>query len=130
ASNMLLDLALPFRKGGARAVRNQKLAAVIRPWLFLGPALLILTVYLVYPAIDSFRLSFFDRASENFVGFRNYVWAVNDAEFRQSIFNNVMWLIVVPALSTFFGLFIAFLTDRIWWGNIAKTLIFLPMAIS
>jgi alpha-glucoside transport system permease protein len=58
------------------------------------------------------------------------VWAVNDDEFRQSIFNNVLWLLVVPALSTFFGLVIAFLTDRIWWGNIAKTLIFMPMAIS
>jgi alpha-glucoside transport system permease protein len=42
----------------------------------------------------------------------------------------VLWLVVVPALSTFFGLVIAFLTDRIWWGNIAKTLIFMPMAIS
>jgi alpha-glucoside transport system permease protein len=129
-SNMLLDLALPFRGGGMRAVRNQKLAAVIRPWLFLGPAILILGIYLVYPAIDSLRLSFFDRAGENFIGVRNYVWAVNDDEFRQSIFNNVLWLLVVPALSTFFGLVIAFLTDRIWWGNIAKTLIFMPMAIS
>jgi hypothetical protein len=34
---MILDLALPFRKGGARAVRNQKLAATIRPWLFARP---------------------------------------------------------------------------------------------
>jgi alpha-glucoside transport system permease protein len=54
----------------------------------------------------------------------------NDGEFRQSIFNNFLWLLVVPALSTFFGLVIAALTDRIWWGNIAKTLIFMPMAIS
>jgi alpha-glucoside transport system permease protein len=128
-SNRVLDLALPFRKG-PQAVRNQKLAALIRPWLFLGPAILILGVYLVYPAISSLWLSFHDRASENFVGIQNYVWAVNDDEFRQSIFNNVLWLFVVPAMSTFFGLVIAFLTDRIWWGNIAKTLIFMPMAIS
>ena len=122
----------PCRSAGAapQAVRNQKLAALIRPWLFLLPAILILGVYLVYPAIDSLRLSFFDRSGENFVGFQNYVWAVNDDEFRQSIFNNLLWLVVVPALSTFFGLVIAFLTDRIWWGNIAKTLIFMPMAIS
>jgi len=130
ASNLVLDLALPSRRAGAQAVRNQKLAATIRPWLFLGPAIVILAVYLVYPAIDSLRLSFFDRSGETFVGIRNYVWAVNDNEFRQSIFNNLMWLVVVPALSTFFGLVIAFLTDRIWWGNIAKTLIFMPMAIS
>ena len=129
AANMLLDLALPFRKG-AQAVRNQKVASLIRPWLFLLPAILILGIYLVYPAIESLWLSFHDRAGENFVGVNNYVWAVNDDEFRQSIFNNVLWLLVVPALSTFFGLVIAFLTDRIWWGNIAKTLIFMPMAIS
>jgi alpha-glucoside transport system permease protein len=129
ASNKILDLALPFRKG-PQAVRNQKLASVIRPWLFLGPALLILGIYLLYPLIATLRLSFFDKGGENFVGISNYVWAAGDGEFWQSIRNNLFWLVVVPAMSTFFGLVIAFLTDRIWWGNIAKTLIFMPMAIS
>jgi alpha-glucoside transport system permease protein len=36
----------------------------------------------------------------------------------------------VPAISTVLGLVIAFLTDRIWWGNVAKSIIFMPMAIS
>jgi alpha-glucoside transport system permease protein len=130
AANLILDLALPFRGGGPRAVRNQKRAATIRPWLFLGPALVLLAVYLIYPVVDSVRLSLFDRSGQRFVGFSNYLWAVNDPEFRESIRNNLLWLIVVPALSTFFGLIIAFLTDRIWWGNIAKSLIFMPMAIS
>ena len=44
--------------------------------------------------------------------------------------NNMLWLIVVPAASTTFGLLAAQLTDRISWGNIAKSLIFMPMAIS
>ncbi len=130
AANALLDIILPFRDASPRAVRNQKLASVIRPWLFLGPALLVLGLYLVYPVIDSLRLSFYDRTGEEFVGLSNYGWAVNDPEFRQSIFNNLLWLIFVPAVSTGFGLVIAFLTDRIWWGNIAKSLIFMPMAIS
>jgi alpha-glucoside transport system permease protein len=42
----------------------------------------------------------------------------------------MLWLIVVPAMSTLFGLLAAQLTDRISWGNIAKSLIFMPMAIS
>jgi alpha-glucoside transport system permease protein len=130
AANTLLDLILPFRDATPRAVRNQKIASVIRPWLFLGPALLVLAVYLVYPVIDSVRLSFYDRTGEVFVGLSNYGWAANDPEFRQSIFNNILWLIFVPAMATGFGLVIAFLTDRIWWGNIAKSLIFMPMAIS
>jgi alpha-glucoside transport system permease protein len=41
-----------------------------------------------------------------------------------------LWLAVVPAACTFLGLVIAVLTDKIWWGTIAKSLIFLPLAIS
>ncbi len=130
ASNKLLDLIFSSRGKGAQAARNQKIASAIRPWLFLGPALLALTVYLIYPVIDSIRLSLFDRSGEQFVGLDNYVWAINDRLFRESVFNNILWLLVVPAVSTFLGLLIAFLTDRIWWGNIAKTLVFMPMAIS
>ena len=130
AANFLLDRIFPFRDSGPRAVRNQKIASVIRPWLFLFPALLVLGVYLVYPVIESVRLSFHDSDGREFVGLSNYVWAIGDDEFRQSIFNNLLWLIVVPAATTAFGLVIAYLTDRIWWGNIAKSLIFMPMAIS
>jgi alpha-glucoside transport system permease protein len=42
----------------------------------------------------------------------------------------MLWLLIVPAASTAFGLLAAQLTDRIKWGNIAKSLIFMPMAIS
>ncbi|HLP70764.1 MAG TPA: sugar ABC transporter permease [Rhizobium sp.] len=130
-SNLLLDLIFPANiPDTARASRNLRRAGMVRPWLFLGPALVSLTVYLVYPVFSSVVYSLHDRAGENFVGLANYRWMLNDAEFRQSIFNNVLWLLVVPAASTLFGLIIAALTDRIWWGNIAKSLIFMPMAIS
>ena len=71
-----------------------------------------------------------DKAGDTFVGIDNYRWAFNDTQFRQSIFNNFLWLLVVPAACTFLGLVIAVLTDRIWWGSVAKSLIFLPLAIS
>lgn len=64
------------------------------------------------------------------MGLANYEWLVNDTKFRESIRNNFLWLLVVPAASTFFGLVAAALTDRIRWGNLAKALIFMPMAIS
>jgi alpha-glucoside transport system permease protein len=130
-SNKLLDII--YRIDGKTpevASRNLRRIALIRPWLFMGPALLALGVYLIYPVFESVRLSLFDRASEEFVGLENYAWLFKDAEFQQSFKNNMLWLIVVPALSTFFGLIIAALTDRVWWGNIAKSLIFMPMAIS
>jgi alpha-glucoside transport system permease protein len=130
-SNIILDLIFPSRSDdNAKAARNMRRAAMIRPWLFLGPALIALTLYLVYPVFDSIRLSFMDKGGQNFVGLFNYEWMVGDTQFRESILNNFLWLLVVPAVATFLGLVVAVLTDRIWWGNIAKSLIFMPMAIS
>ena len=130
-ANRLLDLIFPSHgvKGRA-AINNLRRQGLIRPWLFLGPALVILTIYLIYPVVETARLSFLDRGGQNFVGTSNYEWAFGDREFRQAIFNNLLWLAVVPAACTFFGLVIAVLTDRIWWGNIAKMFVFMPLAIS
>lgn len=130
-ANKLLDLALPARGvSGANAVDNLRRQGYIRPWLFIGPALIILTVYLIYPVVQTLILSFHDKSGQEFVGFQNYAWAFGDREFRASILNNLLWLAVVPAACTFLGLVIAVLTDKIWWGTIAKSLIFLPLAIS
>ncbi len=126
-----MQFIFPVRDGDViHASRNLNRRAAIRPWLFVGPALLLLAVYLVYPVVATFILSFYDRTGANYVGFANYVWAFYDAGFRQSIFNNILWLAVVPAACTFLGLVIAVMTDRIWWGNIAKSIVFMPMAIS
>lgn len=127
-SNLLLDWVFPPR--GERAAANIRKTTAIRPWLFMGPALLILSIYLVYPVINSIYLSLRDASGDNFVGLANYKWLAADGKFRESFRNNMMWLFIVPAASTFFGLIIAQLTDRIKWGNIAKSLIFMPMAIS
>jgi alpha-glucoside transport system permease protein len=130
-ANKIVDIIFPSRgvSGGA-AIDNLRRQGVIRPWLFIGPALILLTVYLIYPVISTLILSFHDKAGQNFVGFNNYAWAFSDREFQNSIINNLWWLIVVPAACTFLGLIIAVLTDKIWWGTIAKSLIFLPLAIS
>jgi alpha-glucoside transport system permease protein len=64
------------------------------------------------------------------VGLDNYIWALTDAGFWQAALNNLGWLIIVPLFSTALGLIIATLADRLWWGNIAKSLVFMPMAIS
>jgi alpha-glucoside transport system permease protein len=131
-SNWFLDRALAVAPGSSNKViagRDRRRSA-IRPWLFVGPALLFLTLYLVYPVFETLRLSFYDKLAQNFVGFDNYVWALTDKTFWQTAVNNIGWLIIVPVLSTAFGLIIAVLADRLWWGNIAKSLIFMPMAIS
>jgi alpha-glucoside transport system permease protein len=129
-ANWLLDRSFPASAKGKTALRNLRIQASVRPWLFLGPALLLLTLYLVYPVIATLWLSVRDRTGDSFVGAANYAWAFNDGLFRQSIRNNLLWLLVVPAACTFMGLIIAVLTDRLWWGNIARSLIFMPLAIS
>ncbi|MCL4251540.1 MAG: sugar ABC transporter permease [Anaerolineae bacterium] len=108
----------------------RKFFSRLEPWLFLAPALFFLVLYLVYPAIHTFILSFFDPHSQQFVGLHNYVWAVQDTEFLQSIRNNLLWLIAAPLASIVLGFIIAALADSVGWGTLAKSLIFMPMAIS
>jgi alpha-glucoside transport system permease protein len=130
-TNFVLDrVAADGRRPDGSYLSREPLRNAIRPWLFVLPALLILGVYLVYPVIETTRLSLFDRTGTRFVGFANYRWAVDNPEFLLAIRNNLMWLLVVPALSTAFGLLVATLADRVRWGNVAKSLIFMPMAIS
>lgn len=131
-TNWLLDRMLTTRSGedGDVTTRRDTLRSQIRPWLFLFPALLFLSVYLIYPVVETVRLSLFDNTGRNFVGFANYLWLMGDRNFHQAVINNLLWLIIVPSLATAFGLVIAVLADRLWWGNIAKSLVFMPMAIS
>lgn len=129
-SNQFLDKVL-FPPRGQNAGRNINRANAIRPWLFLAPALLALGLYLAYPVFETLRLSVIDRdAGGAFVGGDNYAQMFNDPKFWEAVRNNFLWLLIVPAASTAFGLLAAQLTDRIRWGNIAKSLIFMPMAIS
>lgn len=127
-TNYLLDwiISLPF----STKVRREGIRAQVQPWLFLAPALLLLTVYLVYPLFETFRLSFYDASGSRFVGLSNYTWVLTDQSFLITIRNNFMWLLVVPALSTAMGLVVAVLADRVWWGGLAKSMVFMPMAIS
>lgn len=130
-SNWLLDrLVGAGGNGRSASIQAERVANRIRPWLFLGPALTLLTIYLIYPVYETIRLSFFNQSGREFVGLANYAWAFGDGEFLQSIRNNLLWLFIVPSLSTIFGLIIAVLADRVWWGWIAKMMIFMPMAIS
>ena len=126
---MLLDRGFP--KTARSAGENINRAHAIRPWLFLAPALIALGLYLAYPVFETLRLSLTDRdAGGAFVGGDNYAQMFNDPKFWEAVRNNFLWLLIVPAASTAFGLLAAQLTDRIRWGNIAKSLIFMPMAIS
>ena len=121
-SNMVLDRVI-FPARGPKAGRNINRANMVRPWLFLAPAFLALSIYLAYPVFETLRLSLTQRVpggGSQWVGLRNYSAMANEPKFWEALRNNFLWLLIVPAASTAFGLLAAQLTDRIKWGNIAK----------
>ncbi|MEL6232226.1 MAG: sugar ABC transporter permease [Cyanobacteria bacterium J06627_3] len=100
------------------------------PWVYMGPAVLMLTAYLVLPSLRTLYISFFDSRSENFVGLKNYAFALTNPDMVIAFRNNLLWLVLVSGLSVGLGLIIAVLVDRVKYESAAKSLIFLPMAIS
>jgi alpha-glucoside transport system permease protein len=102
----------------------------IQPFIFVGPAVAILVWYLALPTIRTLWISLFDADGINFVGLQNYVAVFTDRDMFTAFRNNIMWIIFGASFTVIFGLLIAVLADRSKFENAAKSLIFLPMAIS
>lgn len=116
------------------------------PWLWLAPALVLLTVFLVYPVVNTVVTSFLDEDSSggiidliddpsSFVGLDNYRFVVENPEpltsdTHSALLNNFMWLTLFTAITVSLGLIIAVLTARVRYEAVAKASIFIPMAIS
>ena len=97
---------------------------------FVGPSLLMVAVGLLYPAITTIVQSFKNRSLMEFVGFANYQAIFTDEAQLQVLRNTAIWVIVTPVLATVIGLVYAVLVDQARFEKFAKTLLFLPMAIS
>jgi alpha-glucoside transport system permease protein len=104
----------------------------IRPWVFVGPALVILGVYLVYPAINTAVLSLKDARGRDFVGLDNFRHIFTDTSSLTSLRNSLLWILFVPFFAVAIGLLFATLADKLSKRaeNAAKSIIFMPMAIS
>ena len=102
----------------------------LRPGLWLAPALAFLAAFLIYPAGYTVYLSVLDARSAAFVGVRNYVFAFTNREMLIALRNNLLWLVCFTGLTVGAGLLLAVLTDRVRYEAAAKSIIFLPMAIS
>ncbi len=102
----------------------------ILPWIYVGPSILLLGAYLVLPTIRTIYLSFFNQNSTEFVGLQNYIFAFTAPDMLIAFRNNLLWLVLVTGVSVGLGLIIAVLVDRVKYEPLAKSLIFLPMAIS
>lgn len=102
----------------------------IGPWLWLLPAFAFLGVFLVYPTIGTVIRSLQNAAGTTFVGLDNYAWFFNTDSTLGALKNNVIWLVVLTTLAVGLGLVIATLVDRVRYETAAKTVIFVPLAIS
>ena len=103
----------------------------VRPYVYVGPAVVLLSVFLIYPVIDTLLTSFKDASGQHWVGLENYRFLFSDPSMLRSIRNTAGWVIIVPVVAVTMGLLFATLADRLTHGeSIAKSLIFLPMAIS
>jgi alpha-glucoside transport system permease protein len=98
--------------------------------LFLGPTLVLLGVWIVYPTIRTIIRSFYDRSGDEFVGVDNYETLFTDDTLLTAIKNNFLWLLIVPAFVTAIGLVFAVLLERIRFSVAFKVVVFMPMAIS
>lgn len=109
-----------------------RLSRGLMPYAFLLPGLLLIGVMLLFPAVQTINYSFANADATEYVGLQNYQDVFGDPDFRSAIFNNVLWLLIVPAVTVFFGVVIATLADKLstTGEKIAKSVIFLPMAIS
>lgn len=113
--------------GGAVSLLQPKWRDRILPWVFVGPALALLAVFLVYPAVGTIIRAFMtDKGQLTIANFQG----MTDPEFLVILRNNAIWLIVGTGGSVLLGLIIAGLFDRIRREAVAKTIVFLPLAIS
>jgi alpha-glucoside transport system permease protein len=104
----------------------------VRPYVFVGPCLVILSVFLIYPLLYTVLLSFKGPTFQSgFVGLDNYRFVFSDHDMLIAIRNTIGWIVLVPLMALAIGLTFATLADRLGRGEaVAKSMIFLPMAIS
>jgi alpha-glucoside transport system permease protein len=96
---------------------------------FLAPAIILLAIGLIYPSIKTMIDSFYSGRG-NFVGFNNFIWLFTQPAAVRTVLNTIVWVLVVPAVSTAFGLAYAVFIDKSRGEKFFKILVFMPMAIS
>ena len=113
------------------------------PWLFAGPALLLVALFYVYPTIVTIMLSFtqgtITTPAKAFVGFDNYAMLLTEdrfflnyegGAFSGALVNTGVWLVLFPTATVLIGLLVAALSDTARYETIIKSIVFMPMAIS
>ncbi len=110
----------------------RRLSEGLIPYAFVLPGLALVALMLIYPTFQTINYSFANSDSTAYIGLQNYRTIFSDSAFWTAIGNNVLWLLIVPAVVVGLGVIVAVLADKLsaLGEKVAKSLIFLPMAIS
>ena len=112
------------------------------PWMYLLPALIVMATFIVYPGINTFYLSLRNIDNTGWAStackegqacwgiFENYHYALTSDIMQTSFINNIKWILLMVSGTVTLGLLIAVLADKVKYESVAKSIIFLPMAIS
>ena len=103
--------------------------------VFLSPPLIVFSIFVLIPLINSFYYSFTNwngfNSEYDFVGLENYTRIASDNLFQNSIFNTVIWLISAILIPTILGLLLALLIDsQVRGSNFFKSIFYLPICLS
>jgi len=102
----------------------------LSPWLWLLPAFAFVSVFLIYPVIDTLRISFMNANSTAYVGINNYKYVFTNPSMQDALLNTVLWLSLFTLLAVGLGMLFAVLSGRVRYEAVSKAIIFIPMAIS
>lgn len=139
---LIAVLALLVGVGGAAALffflnmfiegLPRRLSEGLIPYAFLLPGFGLIALMLIYPTLQTVNYAFANRDSTAYIGVQNFRDLFTDNAFWQTIVNNVLWLLIVPAVAVALGVVVAVLGDKlsVQGEKVAKSVIFLPMAIS
>ena len=118
---------IAFAAGARLQGKKQNVLALS---LFLVPALILAMTGLGIPAVQTFIESFKNADSSKWVGFANYTRAFKDPDILLAFRNTILWIIISPVVVTALGLGLATMLNKMKREALAKSLIFMPMAIS
>lgn len=114
---------------------NRRLGKNITPYLWLLPSVILMAIFVVYPIIIVFKLSFSEISKSGvvggFIGFKNYADAIGLPAFKTVMLNTLVWVVAVVGFSTLFGFIIAMVLNQKFAGRkIARAIVVFPWATS
>ncbi|MBD3235384.1 MAG: ABC transporter permease subunit [Candidatus Eisenbacteria bacterium] len=105
----------------------------LRPWWFLLPLLLLIALFILLPVLGTFGTSFHEDTAfrgRSFNGLANYLHALRDAGFWQSLTFTLLFVLVSVPLELILGLGFALLLDRaLPWRPLLRVCLLIPWAI-